>query len=438
MPSLKKVFLRGNKKDEELTLKEQKQLEKKHQKEYQEKVVKLSNCLINFREDLKKMSDLDTKKIQNSFKTHLDKYINSHKKFSRTNDIIKKMYKNLCKIEGDKLFKGSSYSELVGDRIFITKSYEECFSFEAKKSKDGYIKRSAIDNPEIVDLFTKIKAMIKVIISKKVIEKFENVHKEAYNKKVKKLCSAAKNCLESLGQNKYGVSFWSISISFCAAFREEYLQSLSLSEKAIFAKMCKDIKDFEKNKNKKELSLHTKYLTLKDIKDYMYCFEFKAPTGDSYAINDPEFLKLFESIKNKIEKLLKDEHTDLINKIRKNELIIKIDSKLDELEIIGGLVEPKEYAEVSRDMVERNVEKVKVECRNPVIIDEKPFQKFNNLKEIWFTQGIKEVRKDAFKGCKNLKEIHVPKSCSVKELEKLEEIIRKQCGNSQLEIIGDK
>ena len=129
MPSFKKVLERGN---GTADLNED-------QKEYEKKVVKLEKACEEFNSKFKKVLNTPAewkKTFDDSFKDQMKK----NRLTSRTIRILNGISKNLSK------FKGNFDPQKIND-------YVKAFGFTPEKAKNGYIKRSAIDDKTIANVF---------------------------------------------------------------------------------------------------------------------------------------------------------------------------------------------------------------------------------------------------------------------------------------------
>lgn len=133
---------------------EQDEKTRKIQKEYNRKVDALKACCARFEKYFKKVVRTDPpiyksepKSWQKNFKTAFCLPMRANKLTSRTSKVLHEIYKNLGKFQEEE-FKTEKLKE-----------YKEAFRFEAKKVETNKrtgksrIKRSAIDNPVIVDYF---------------------------------------------------------------------------------------------------------------------------------------------------------------------------------------------------------------------------------------------------------------------------------------------
>lgn len=127
------------------------------QKKYNEKVRILKTCCINFvksfLEDEKEFNKVEAyhgnpSNWQKKFKDAFKGPMKANKLTSRTSKILQQMSKNLGKFKNEKEFDIDKMEE-----------YKDAFSFEEEKAKfnkkkgENLIKRSAIDNPVIVEFF---------------------------------------------------------------------------------------------------------------------------------------------------------------------------------------------------------------------------------------------------------------------------------------------
>ena len=139
MVSFKKAMaLKTPEEIEKWTPKERKEYESQIQQEYKIKVHTLSDCCKKFEEYLEKTTD-EPRNWHEKFKEIFSEYLNSKKHFSRTNSMIKDMHKKLSK---------AKYNWTKPEY------YQNIFKFKAEKAnKKGYIKRSAIDDKGVADIF---------------------------------------------------------------------------------------------------------------------------------------------------------------------------------------------------------------------------------------------------------------------------------------------
>lgn len=139
------------------SLEEQTKEIQKSQKKYNQKVKDLKECCDNFLKsflaDDKEFNKVNAyngkpKDWQKKFKEAFNAPMKANKLTSRTSKILQEMYKKLGKFKNDENFE-----------IDKIKEYKEAFDFEEKKAKfnekkgENLIKRSAIDNPIIVEFF---------------------------------------------------------------------------------------------------------------------------------------------------------------------------------------------------------------------------------------------------------------------------------------------
>ena len=134
MVNFKKVVKMGSKKT--------KNPNKEDQKKYKEKVKNMQTACVKFDEEFRKKLD-SPKEWQRLLKGKFERQMGKSRLKSRTSRVLHDMSKKLSK------FKGGFDSSKVTD-------YINAFKFTAKKAnpKDDYIKRSAIDDANVVYFFT--------------------------------------------------------------------------------------------------------------------------------------------------------------------------------------------------------------------------------------------------------------------------------------------
>ena len=279
MPSFKKVLVKS---EGEMSEKEKKQFEKKSQKEYNEKVEKLKGCVTEFTKNVAKREYTNIHLIKKDFENCFKDYIKSKKLFSRTNKIIKEMYKKI---------------EKAGSIMFYqdTDLYcQYCFKFDIEKPKNGYIKRSAIDNPEVVNLFSNIENTFKAAFEK-MREKSVNVICEFYEKNFPGILKNKK--IDSFRDATEIINEFLISlIKYSAKFKDEFFyeyDSFSRWQEKLY-------KDLQKQYG------NITDMTKKSIDEYINCLKEHFPHKEWVLIiyKDDRVLDVFEKIKNSVKKRL--------------------------------------------------------------------------------------------------------------------------------------
>lgn len=127
------------------------------QRKYNKKVEDLKACCDNFvnsflndRNEFNKVAGVyygTPKSWQKKFGKAFEEPMKANKSLSRTSKILHQMYKKLGEFKNEEMFNSSNIGK-----------YKEVFNFEEKKAKinkkgEDLIKRSAIDNPIIVEFF---------------------------------------------------------------------------------------------------------------------------------------------------------------------------------------------------------------------------------------------------------------------------------------------
>lgn len=161
MIRFKKVLKKGSSRKSELTPQQ-----KEDQTYYESKVEKLTRQCEKFKKSKLRGSD----RLSKDFSSCFNEAIEDPKLFSRTKRVLKDMLKNIVKtektIEKDYTKKYGKYSaKFLNENLFTGENYKkyiDAFKFTPKKAnKNDYISRSAIDDEEIVNFF-----------SKKILKKF--------------------------------------------------------------------------------------------------------------------------------------------------------------------------------------------------------------------------------------------------------------------------
>lgn len=114
-------------------------LNTKDQKKYLNKYLELKEACMNFKESLLKGVKFE-KDIKILFDENFEKQMEKSKRTSRTSRLLHKMSENL-----------SQYKEKFDPEK--AEKYSLAFKFTPEKIENNYIKRSAIDHPEISDFF---------------------------------------------------------------------------------------------------------------------------------------------------------------------------------------------------------------------------------------------------------------------------------------------
>ena len=136
----KVLALISQEKYDDLTPAEKKKYDSKAQQYYLVKVLKLKGCCEKFEKYLNATVNEPTR-WHLQFKEIFKDYLNSKKTFSRTNSLLKDMYKKLK--SGKQNWEKQDY-------------YKKIFGFKPKlPDKKGYIKRSAIDDKTVAEYFNK-------------------------------------------------------------------------------------------------------------------------------------------------------------------------------------------------------------------------------------------------------------------------------------------
>lgn len=438
MPSFRKVL---GKPESEMSEKE-----KNSQKEYNKKVKKLKGCVENFKKAIKERKDEISKHtVEKDFEMCFDDYIKSKKLFSRTNKIIKEMYKKIEKIRKD------SEEINLTSKENIEAYCKWCFGFkEEKQNQKGYIKRSAIDNPEVIKLFSSI----------------ENTFKDVFQKMHEKYTTNACNYFKNVFPNKFN------------KFKSENFSEMTSKIDATLFFNVHDV--FYDSKERTEINRNVynnlrkydnKEITKESIENYVKDLgdSFVSKKKDS-AFKEKEVLVAFENVKEAVGKKL----NSVLNSItvkgwskeraagkQKSDFSEKLDSKLienskkignDILRVIEGLTKElknhgvtitgkpgtridykifrnmildTDFEKFETESLEKKITKIKIECRKPTICKD-AFKNCMNLEEIWIPGDLEDIEDGVFVNSKYLKKVHVPKSTGM-ILPNLQEKISKQC-----------
>ena len=358
MASFKKAMaLKTPEEIEKLTPKERKEYESQIQQEYKIKVHTLSVCCKKFEEYLEKTTD-EPRNWHEKFKEIFSEYLNSKKHFSRTNSMIKDMHKKLSK---------AKYNWTKPEY------YQNIFKFKAEKAnKKGYIKRSAIDDKGVANIFN-------VSIPKAISDVF-NRHKTLQNSQKGKLDA------------------------YSAMIVSKYLNS------------AQDMKNLEAtNSNFKENSEKFHYNPVPLTKENRKAFE-NIETQYVYSTEDKIFTD--GKIKN---------HVICIKGIIPLEAF-KGDIKLKEVTIQSGVETIGWEAfdgctSLKEVTIQSGVKKIgtaafsdctgleKITIPNSVnYIFGYAFSGCTSLKEVTIPSSVIRIEKEAFSGCRSLKEVTIPSS----------------------------
>ena len=347
---------------EKLTPKERKEYESQIQQEYKIKVHTLSDCCKKFEEYLEKTTD-EPRNWHEKFKEIFSEYLNSKKHFSRTNSMIKDMHKKLSK---------AKYNWTKPEY------YQNIFKFKAEKAnKKGYIKRSAIDDKGVANIFNVSipKAISDVFNRHKTLQNSQKGKLDAYSAMiVSKYLNSAKDMgnLEATNSNfkenseKFKYNPVSLTKENRKAFENIETQYVYSTEDKIFtdgkikkihfvdANITVDVKDIGKKYNTRPLSKLNRWLLYKNIEtQFIY-------SAEDPIYNDGKIKNHVICIKGKIP------HEAFIN-----------NTKLKEVTIQSGVTE----------------------------IEYSAFCGCTSLEKITIPNGVKYISGDAFSSCRSLKEI---------------------------------
>ena len=391
MVSFKKAMaLKTPEEIEKLTPKERKEYELQIQQEYKIKVHTLSDCCKKFEEYLEKTTD-EPRNWHEKFKEIFSEYLNSKKHFSRTNSMIKDMHKKLSK---------AKYNWTKPEY------YQNIFKFKAEKAnKKGYIKRSAIDDKGVADIFNVSipKAISDVFNRHKTLQNSQKGKLDAYSAMiVSKYLNSAQDMknLEATNSNfkenseKFKYNPVSLTKENRKAFENIETQYVYSTEDKIFtdgkikkihfvdANITVDVKDIGKKYNTRPLSKLNRWLLYKNIEtQFIY-------SAEDPIYNDGKIKNHVICIKGKIP----------------NKAFID-NTKLKEVTIQSGVIEIGEVAFGGCTSLE------KITIPNSVNkIGYWVFYGCTSLKEVTIQSGVKEIGDNAFYGCTSLEKITIPGS----------------------------
>ncbi|MDO4504222.1 MAG: leucine-rich repeat domain-containing protein [Clostridia bacterium] len=373
-----------------LSPEERKEYESQIQQEYKIKVHTLSGCCKKFEEYLEKTTD-EPRNWHEKFKEIFSEYLNSKKHFSRTNSMIKDMYKKLSKAKYN--WTKSEY-------------YQNIFKFKAEKAnKKGYIKRSAIDDKGVANIFNVSipKAISDVFNRHKTLQNSQKGKLDAYSAViVSKYLNSAQDMknLEATNSNfkenseKFKYNPVPLTKENRKAFENIETQYVYSTEDKIFtdgkikkihfvdANITVDVKDIGKKYNTRPLSKLNRWLLYKNIEtQFIY-------SAEDPIYNDGKIKNHVICIKGKIPGYA-----------------FSHNPKLKEVTIQSGVETIGE--EAFRDCT--SLEKITIP--NSVNkIEHEVFADCTSLKEVTIQSGVKEIGVYAFYSCTSLKEVTIPSS----------------------------
>ena len=373
-----------------LSPKERKEYESQIQQEYKIKVHTLSVCCKKFEEYLEKTTD-EPRNWHEKFKEIFSEYLNSKKHFSRTNSMIKDMHKKLSK---------AKYNWTKPEY------YQNIFKFKAEKAnKKGYIKRSAIDDKGVANIFNVSipKAISGAFYRHKTLQNSQKGKLDAYSAMiVSKYLNSAKDMgnLEATNSNfkenseKFKYNPVPLTKENRKAFENIETQYVYSTNDKIFtdgkikkihfvdANITVDVKDIGKKYNTRPLSKLNRWLLYKNIEtQFIY-------SAEDPIYNDGKIKNHVICIKGKIP------HGAFRN-----------NTKLKEVTIQSGVKKIEYNAFYDCTSLE------KITIPNSVNkIEYGVFYGCTSLKEVTIQSGVKEIGDYAFYDCTSLEKITIPNS----------------------------
>lgn len=376
---------------------EEKNPNKKDQNDYLVKVNKLEKACKEFDSEFKKILDTP-EKWKKKFDGCFNEQMKKNKLTSRTSRVLHGMSKNLSK------FKGKFEDENVDD-------YVKAFEFTPEKVKNGYIKRSAIDDKAVANFFN---FDIPTILMKKSNElKVQEVYSK--DKLWKVIERPLKNGEKALEDVEEKLKMIDKDIDYYSEFLKKTSKDKNsdgyLAAEVAIEKLKSFKKDLIGSKNKVEENKKELEQVVEPKPGSNTGASIPAKNEDQAKIQVKKVAKELEvavancysKMKNKIKFDKTDADIDKWKENHKNRKIIKFESEKDFEKIDsyddGGYNKSDIVEVVIGDKVQK--------------ISDQAFMGCDNLVSVRLGKGCNAIGESAFSGCKKLATINTSRVTTI-------------------------